>query len=64
LLAFQRGEGWYIDNRSIVCYNSNAKMIEDGEKQFREKLSNQIHGLIGQKPRVALSNNSYAIFYS
>ena len=39
LLAFQRGEGWYIDNRSMSPYctelyrSVDAKVIEDGEKQ-------------------------------
>ncbi|KAL3758986.1 hypothetical protein ACHAWU_003057 [Discostella pseudostelligera] len=70
LLAFRKGDSWYIDNLSMTWYTDrydhsvDAKVIEDGEKQFREKFSNQIHELIGQKPRVALTDNRYAIFYS
>lgn len=39
LFAFQRGVGWYIDNRSMSPYctelyrSVDAKVIEDGEKQ-------------------------------
>ena len=43
---------------------ADAKSIENGETQFREKLSEQIHELLGQKPRVDKAANGYAILYS
>jgi hypothetical protein len=67
LMSFRRGDGRYITGRSIDIdyhYYSDAKKIEDGEKQFRDKLSQQIHDLLGVKPRVAVADNGYAIYYS
>jgi hypothetical protein len=62
LFSFSQGVGHYITNRSMTHYN-NAKM-EEGEKQFRDALSKSIHQLLGQKPRIALADSGYAIYYS
>ena len=72
LLEFNTGNGKYITNRSMSSYwlqhyrdsPADAKSIENGETQFREKLSQQIHELLGQKPRVDKAANGYAILYS
>jgi cell division protein FtsB len=65
LFAFRRGEGWYITNCSMSSYyHADKAAIEAGEKKFREALSNQILELTGQKPRISLENNGYAIFYN
>jgi len=45
----------------IISHNVN---IEEEEKQFREALSNQIHELTGQKPRISMADNDYAIYCS
>jgi hypothetical protein len=34
------------------------------EKLFREALEAQIHELTGQKPRIAMADKGYAIYYS
>jgi hypothetical protein len=42
----------------------DAKKIEYGEKQFRDKLSQRIHDLLGHEPRISVADNGYAIYYS
>lgn len=66
LLTFKQGDGRYIINRSMSQYGpyTEAKTIEEGEKQFRDKLSQQIHDLLGHKPRISVADNGYAIYYS
>lgn len=63
LLSFKKGPGHYITDRSMTGYRYGQN-AEEGEKQFRDALSNQIHALTGQKPRIALADNGYAIYYS
>ncbi|KAJ1509981.1 hypothetical protein HMI54_001864 [Coelomomyces lativittatus] len=64
LLSFRTGKGHYITNRSMKQYSYLESDILEGERQFREALSDQIHELIGQKPRIALADDGYAIYYS
>ncbi len=66
LLSFRKGTGHYVTNRSLIpdCYRYGKDKVEDGEKQFREALTSQIHELIGQKPRIAVADSGYAIYYS
>ncbi len=64
LFSFRKGTGHYITNRSITKYNDYGNNSEEGEKQFRDALSTQIHELLGQKPRIAVADNGYAIYYS
>lgn len=63
LLSFRKGTGHYITNRSMKEYNRYGNDTEEGEKQFRDALSTQIHELLGQKPRIAVADNGYAIYY-
>ena len=63
LLSFRKGTGHYITNRSMKEYNRYGNDTEEGEKQFRDTLSTQIHELLGQKPRIAVADNGYAIYY-
>ena len=58
LFSFRKGTGHYITNCSMTDYS------EEGETQFREALCTQIHELIGQKPRIAIAELGYAIYYS
>jgi hypothetical protein len=62
LLSFRRGVGHYITDRSMTRYDYGTN--EEGEKQFRDKLSNQIHELLGHKPRISLAKDGYVIYYS
>ena len=65
LLGFRKNEGKYIHNCSLTPYlGQSEEAITKGEKDFREALVRQIHGLIGQQPRIALYNGCWAIFYS
>ena len=59
LLAFLRGEGCDINYRTMSRQNR-----EEGEKQFREAISKEIQAIIGQKPRIAVAERGYAIYYS
>jgi hypothetical protein len=61
LMSFRKGEGMCI--KRSTCKNS-SKRIEDMEKQFRDKLSQQIHDLLGHKPRITVVDQGYAIYYS
>jgi hypothetical protein len=36
----------------------------EGEKQFRDALSTQIHELLGHEPRITLAESGHAIYYS
>ena len=63
LFSFRKGMGFYVTDRSMAQY-SYGRDVEEGEKQFRDALSKQIHELIGQKPRIALADDGYAIYYS
>jgi hypothetical protein len=49
----------YVTNRSLIqqCYPYGKDKVEDGEKQFREALTSQIHL---QKPRIAVADSGYA----
>jgi hypothetical protein len=65
LFSFRKGNGHYITNRSMTDYNRYGNNTEvQGEQQFRDALSAQIHELLGQKPLVAVDDNGYAIYYS
>jgi len=63
LLSFRKGCGLNITNRSKKQWVGNNHG-EEGEKKFRDALSNQLHELLGHKPRISLENNVYAIYYS
>jgi hypothetical protein len=66
LFSFRTGRGRYINGFSMITYSqySNTSQQEEGEKQFRDKISQQIHELLGQKPRIDVVDKSYAIYYS
>jgi hypothetical protein len=65
LMFFRQGLGCYIENNSLTPYNSYDKeRNEEGEKKFRDALSTQIHSLTGQKPRIAMTDGRYTIYYS
>lgn len=64
LFSFRKGTGHYITNRSMTGYNAYGNKPEEGEKQFRDALSTQIHELTGQQPRIAVADSGYAIYYS
>ena len=64
LLFFRQGLGQYITNRSMINYDGYGnRNMEEGEKQFRDALSEQIHKLLGQKPRISVAADGYAIYY-
>jgi uncharacterized protein YycO len=63
LMSFRTENGYYITNRSLTQYHYGNDMSE-GEKQFREALTSQIHELIGHKPRIAMAERGHAIYYS
>jgi hypothetical protein len=64
LLSFRKGTGHYITDRSMKPYNGYGnEKEEEGEKKFRDALSTQIHELLGQKPRIAVVDLGYAIYY-
>lgn len=63
LLSFRNGTGLYITNRSMKAYGNYGNDPAEGEKQFRDALSTQIHDLLGQKPRIAVADKGYAIYY-
>jgi hypothetical protein len=65
LMFFRQGLGCYIENHSLTPYQDNAiEKNEEGEKNFRDALSTQVHNLTGQKPRIAMYDGRYAIYYS
>ena len=70
LIHFNKGERMYITNKSVVSpryennYGIDAADVEKGEEKFREMLSNQIHELLGHKPRISVEADGYAIHYS
>jgi hypothetical protein len=59
LINFRKNSGYYIHSRCMDSCHSK----EEGEKEFRDALSDQIHGLIGKKPRIAMAEHGYAIYY-
>lgn len=66
LESFRKGYGY--DIHDYFCedpyrYVSHAA-TEEQRKEFREKLSKQIHSLTGSEPRIALWNSKYCIYYS
>lgn len=63
LLSFRKGTGHYVTNRSLISqgYRYGKDKVEDGEKQA---LQSQLHELIGQKPRIAVAESGYAIYFS
>jgi hypothetical protein len=63
LLSFRKGTGHSIANRSMKEYTRHGKDTEEGEKQFRDALSTQIHELLGQKPLIAVADKEYTIYY-
>ena len=44
--------------------HDGGKPIEDGEREFRRRLSEQMYQLTGVKPRVVCDGGKYAICYS
>lgn len=68
LLNFRKGVGHYITDRSMseYRYDYTGKLVqgEEGEMQFRDALSAQIHKLIGHKPKIEVSDGKVAIYYS
>lgn len=64
LLAFRRGIGHYINDRSVDPYYVRDNDAEAGEYNFREKLKKQIHELIGKEPLIVEEEDGYLIYYS
>ena len=65
LLSFRKNCGYCIDNRSLLPYSeSSQEYIASREKNFRIKLSAQIHSLTGQEPRIVQEDSSWVIYYS
>jgi hypothetical protein len=66
LMNFRNGSGRYIDKLGLTStsYRCGNEKNEESEKQFRDALSTQIHNLTGQKPRFAITDGRYAIYYS
>lgn len=61
--------GYYINGKSLSSYGygTNASTnydINRGEADFRKALSNQIHQLTGNKPRVEKDGDGWAIYES
>jgi hypothetical protein len=56
LFTFRRGFGAPIDGYRIDHFDL-------GEKRFRDALSNQIHELLGHKPRIELEDGKHVIYY-
>jgi len=64
LLWFRKGFGTPIDN-DIYISDKRWEQPQEGEKElFRDKLSEQIYQLTGQKPRLVKKNGTFIIHYS
>lgn len=76
LFIFRKGVRVDISNYSMYEYlkdgkgedfkwtHDGGKPIEDGEREFRRRLSEQMYQLTGVKPRVVCDGGKYAICYS
>jgi CO dehydrogenase/acetyl-CoA synthase alpha subunit len=66
LMIFRNGSGRYIDKLGLTHTSSGGvnDQNKESEKNFRDALSTQIHNLTGQKPRFAITDGRYAIYYS
>ena len=59
LLAFRIEFGRYINDGFMDRYNKN----DETQKQFREKLQEQLHELLGKKPRIAKAEHGWCVYY-
>ncbi len=63
LITFRKGYGHYINDCSLTrydCYNNNNK---ENEKKFRDDLCDQIHGLLGHRPKITKDKRGFLIWY-
>jgi hypothetical protein len=59
LLHFRRGNGAYINNGHTEKYRQD----DETHRKFREKFQQQLHELLGTKPRLSQAENGWAIYY-
>jgi hypothetical protein len=59
LFSFRCGIGMYISNGYMDKYSSS----EESQKKFRERIQQQLHELLGTKPRLGIAKEGWAIYY-
>ena len=66
LLSFRRGLGACVDNAALIKKKNDSAKLKKSQEDFHNKLINQIHGLIGTKPRIEFDSRkrSYVAYYS
>lgn len=64
LIYLRTGKGIFIDENIYISDSTQDDPSESMKEAFRIKLSEQIHQLIGQKPRIELKDGRCSIHYS